>query len=225
MSAPARDGGRLGVLWTSHRASTKLASAAIEGAQDLAVTAATQIARHPPYVDGPGEAEYANLKAGGVRLPGVAPPIAAVAENGEPPDVDVDAFRHVDVDVPERRDNRYRRLPLIHGGVAEIEVEVPEDAGGEGPPAQPEAPAPHDMAQKGRGETGRPAARVGRLRQRVRKVIVQMRQLAGDRGPQRCGPRARRTPRASAGQRPYGPAAGRPPARDQRLTRAARHHP
>jgi hypothetical protein len=142
MSAPARDGGRVGVLWTSHRASRKLASAVIEGEQDLAVTAATQIARHPPYVDRPGEAEYANLNARGVRLPGVASPIAAVAEHGEFPDVDVDAFRHVDVDVPERRENRYRRPPLIHGGVAEIEVEVTEDAGREGPLAQPEPPAP-----------------------------------------------------------------------------------
>ena len=98
------------------------------------------------------------MNARGVRLPGVAPPVPAVAENGEPSNVDVDAFRHIDVDVPERGHNVYRRPPLIHGGVAQIEVEISEGTSGKGPPAQPELPAPHDMTQQRRGKTGGPAA-------------------------------------------------------------------
>ena len=78
----------------------KRTPAVIERAQDLAVTAIAEIAWHSPDVDGPGKAEYPNMNARGVRLPCVATPIAAVAENREPPHVDVDAFRHVDIDVP-----------------------------------------------------------------------------------------------------------------------------
>ena len=49
------------------------------------------------------------------------------------------------------------RLLGVHGGVAEVEVEIPEGTRGEGPPPQPEPSAPHDMTQQGRRETGRPA--------------------------------------------------------------------
>jgi len=163
----------------------KLAAAVMERPQDLTVTAAAHIARHPPHVDGPGQAEYANVNARGVRLAGVAPPIPAVAENGEPANVDVDAFRHIDIDVPGRRQNVYRRPPLINGGVAQIEIEISEGTSGKGPPAQPEPPAPHDMTQQRRGKTSGPAARTGRLDQCFRQVILQMRQLPGDPGPQR----------------------------------------
>src|ERR1700727_1833725 len=148
--------------------------AVIERAQDLAVTAVAEIAWHSPNIDGPGKAEYPNMNARGVRLPRVATPIAAVAENRKPPDVDVDAFRHVNIDVPERRQNGYLCLPRIHGGVAEIEVEIPEGARGECPPPQPEASAPHDMTQQSSGESGRPTARIGRLHQRVGQVILQL---------------------------------------------------
>jgi hypothetical protein len=41
------------------------------------------------------------------------------------------------------------------------------------------------MTQQRRGKTGGPAARTGRLNQCLRQVILQMRQLSGDPGPQR----------------------------------------
>src|SRR5580692_8637315 len=167
------------------RLAGKRPPAVIERAQDLAVTAIAKIAWHSPNIDGPGEPEYPDMNARGVRLPCVVTPIAAVAENREPPDVDVDAFGHVNIDVPEGGETGYLCLPRIHGGVAEIEVEVPEDARGEGPPPQPEPSAPHDMAQQGHGETGRPAARTGRLHQRVGQVILEMREFTCDTGPQR----------------------------------------
>lgn len=162
-----------------------LAPAVMELVHDLTVTAAAHVARHPPHVDGPGKAEYANINDRGVRLPGVAPPIPAVAENGKPSNVDVDTFRHIDIDIPERRQYVYHRPPRIHGGVAQIEVEISEGTSGKGPPAQPELPAPHDMTEQRRGITGGPAARTGRLSQCLRQVILQMGQLPVDPGPQR----------------------------------------
>ena len=106
------------------------------------------------HVDCPGKAEHADLESLGVRAVGVAPPVPAVAEDGDSADIDVDAFRHVDIGVSERREYRHRRRPLIDGGVAQIEVEISEGAGGEGPTAQPEPTASRDMTQQGRGEPG-----------------------------------------------------------------------
>jgi hypothetical protein len=130
----------------------------VERENDLAVGAVAQIVRHPPDVDGPGEPDDPNMNARGVRLPGVATPVAPVAEDGQPVYVDVDAFWHIKVDVPERRQHGDRRLLPIHGGVAEIEVEIPADAGGHRRPAQPEPPAPHHATPQGGAETGRPTA-------------------------------------------------------------------
>jgi hypothetical protein len=60
-----------------------------------------------------------------------------VTEHGDPAGVDVDAFRHVDIDVAECRDNGHRCLPVVDRDLAQIEVEIGETADGEGPPAQP----------------------------------------------------------------------------------------
>jgi hypothetical protein len=51
----------------------KLAPTVMERAQDLAVTAAAHIARHPPHVDDPGKAEYANMNARGSGCPASRP--------------------------------------------------------------------------------------------------------------------------------------------------------
>ena len=39
---------------------------------DIAIAAATHIVRHPPYIDCPGQAEYANMNGGGVPAAGIA---------------------------------------------------------------------------------------------------------------------------------------------------------
>lgn len=106
-------------------------------AEDIAITAIAHIVRHPPYVDCPGKAEYANMNGRGVRAADVATPVPAVTEDGDSAHVDVNAFRHVDIDVTERRENCDRRPPLLDRGFAQVEVEISEGAAGEGPPAQP----------------------------------------------------------------------------------------
>ena len=73
----------------------------------------------------------------GVRAAGVAAPVPVMPEDRDPADVDVDAFRHVDIGVAERREDGHRRLPVVDGGFPQVEVEIAEDAGGDGPPAQP----------------------------------------------------------------------------------------
>ena len=88
--------------------------------------------RHPPHIDRPGKAEYANMNGRGVRAPGIGAPVPAAAEDGQSADIDVDTFRHVDIDVPERRQNRHRRPLPIDGGVAQIEVKVSEGTAGQG---------------------------------------------------------------------------------------------
>ena len=109
----------------------------VKFAEDIAIAAATHIVRHPPYVDCPGEAEYANMNGGGVRAARIAAPVPAVAEDSDSAHVDVNAFRHVDINVTERRENRHCRPPPVDRGFAEVEVEISEGAGGDGPPAQP----------------------------------------------------------------------------------------
>ncbi len=81
----------------------KLPPTVFQPAEDLAVTAAAQIVRNPPYVDRASNAQYPDTHAWCVRTAGVAAPIAAVAEDCQSGDIDVHAFRHVDVDVTERR--------------------------------------------------------------------------------------------------------------------------
>src|SRR6202023_2962989 len=99
----------------------KLAPAVVKFAEDIAVAAAAHIVRHPPYVDCPGKAEYANTNDRGLQAADVAAPVPAVAEDGDSADVDINAFWHIDIDVTERRENRHRRPPLIHRGFAQIE--------------------------------------------------------------------------------------------------------
>ncbi len=120
----------------------------------------------------------------GIQAANVASPVPAVAEDGESAHVDVNAFRHVDVDVTERRENRHGGLPLIDRGFAQVEVEISEGAAGQGPPAQPEPPAARDMAEQGRRETGGPAARSGCLNEDLGQFIVDTRQFPADPGPQ-----------------------------------------
>ena len=98
----------------------------VKFAEDIAIAAATHIVRHPPYVDCPGEAEYANMNGGGVRAAGIAAPVPAVAEDSDSAHVDVNAFRHVDINVTERRENRHCRPPPVDRGFAEVEVEISE---------------------------------------------------------------------------------------------------
>jgi hypothetical protein len=61
---------------------------------------------------------------------------------------DGNAFRHVDIDVTERRESRHWRPPLADRGFAEVEVEISEGAGGDGPPAQPQPPGSGDMTKQ-----------------------------------------------------------------------------
>jgi hypothetical protein len=120
----------------------------------------------------------------GVRAVGVAAAVPAVAEDGEPGDVDVHSFRHVDVDVGERGQDRDYRPLLVDGGVAQVEVEVGEGTGGHGPPAQPETPAPRDMTEHGYGEPGRLAARAGRPQHGLGQVLLDLRELLPELGAQ-----------------------------------------
>ncbi len=156
----------------------------VKFAEDIAIAAAAHIVRYPPYIDCPGEAEYANMNGGSVRAAGVAAPIPAVAEDSDTAYVDVNAFRHVDIDVTERRENRHCRPPLVDRGFAEVEVEISEGAGGDGPPAQPQPPASGDMTKQGRREPGGPAARAGYLNEDLGRVVLDTRQLSADPGPQ-----------------------------------------
>ena len=87
-------------------------------------------------------------------MPAVAPPVPAVTEEGEAADVDVDAFRHVDVDSAEGREDGDGRLRKVDGGFAQIEVEVTEGGGRHGPPVEPEPSAPRHVTEQGRGEAG-----------------------------------------------------------------------
>ena len=113
----------------------------------------------------------------GVGAVSVEAPVPAVAKKADSADVDVDAFRHIDIDVPERRQNGHRALPVVDRDVAQVEVEIPETAGSDGIPAQSQPTAPDDVAEQGRCVPGRPAARPGRRDEDIGQVFVKTRQF------------------------------------------------
>src|SRR5690349_10936608 len=159
-SAPrAFSGGKMRRLGEGRRAGSgrKLALAVFNLTEDLAVVAA-HVVRHPPDVDGAEDAERADVDGRGVRMSAVAPPVPAVAEEGEAADVHVDTLRHVDVNVAEGGEDGDGRLRKVDGGFAQIEVEVAEGGGRDRPLVEPEPPAPRHMTEQGRGEAGRLAA-------------------------------------------------------------------
>ncbi len=136
--------GQLGASWGSSRPAISCGESAwavLKCVEDIAVATVVQIVRYPPYVDCPGHADYAHMNGWGSRAASVAAPVPAVAEDGKSADGDGDAFRHVEIDVPERRQNRHRGPALIDAGVTQIEVEISEGTGGQGPSAQPEPTA------------------------------------------------------------------------------------
>jgi hypothetical protein len=120
----------------------------------------------------------------GVWAAGVAAPVPAVAEDSDSADVDVNAFRHIDIGVTERCDNGHRCLPVIDGGFTQVEVEISEDTGGQCPPVQPEPPAPHDTTEQGRREAGGLAARTGCLQEDLGQVFLDTRQFPAEPGLQ-----------------------------------------
>jgi hypothetical protein len=164
----------------------KLALTAFKLAEDIAVAAVVHIVRHPPYVDRPGEAEYADVNSGGVRETGVAAPVAPMAEASDAADVDIHAFRHIDVDIAERRENGHRSLPAIDRCFTQIQVEIPESAGGDCLPAQSQPATSPDMAEQGRRETGGLAARTGCCQEELGQIFPGTRQLPAGPGPQGC---------------------------------------
>jgi hypothetical protein len=103
-----------------------------------------------------------------------------VAKDGQTADVDVDAFRHVDIDVPEDRHDRHCRPLLIDSGSAQIEVKISEGAGGDSPPAQPEPPAPGNMAKQRRSKARRLAPRADWLNEYLGQVVLHLCQFPGD---------------------------------------------
>ena len=116
----------------------------------------------------------------GVRATDVASPVPAVAENGKAADVDIDTFRHVDIDVPEGRHHRHCCLLLLDSGIAQVEVEIAEGTGGDGSSAQPEPSTPVDVAKQGRSEAGRLASRVGLLHEYLGQIFLHPCQITGD---------------------------------------------
>lgn len=70
----------------------------------------------------------------GVGAVSLEAPVPAVAKQADPADVDVDALWHIDIDVSERREDSHRGLPVVDRDVAQVEVEIRETAGGDGPP-------------------------------------------------------------------------------------------
>ena len=160
----------------------KLALALFELAEDVAVIA-VHIVRHAPYVDCPEAAECANVNGRGIRPADVAPPLAAVTEDGDSADVDVNALRHIYIDVTEGHEDGHGRLRMVDRGFAQIEVEVSQDSGGDGPPAQSQPAAPHDVTEQGCAEAGGFAARTGYLRGNLRQVYLDTRQLPSETSP------------------------------------------
>ena len=113
----------------------KLALAALKLAEDVAIAGVPHVLRHPPDVNCSDKPENANMNGRGVGAVSIAAPVPAVAHEADPADVDVDPFWHIDVDIPECRENGHRGLPLVDRDVAQVEVEIRETAGGQGPPA------------------------------------------------------------------------------------------
>src|SRR5258708_38481861 len=117
--------------------------------------------RHPPYVDRRKAASCENVNGRRVRGADILPPLAEVAEDRDSADLDINPFWHVDIDVPEGQQDGRGRARLVDGGFAQIEVQVAEGGGCEGPAAKSQPPAPHDMTEHGRGEAGPRTTRTG----------------------------------------------------------------
>src|SRR5258708_19886889 len=120
--------------------------------------------RHPPYVDRRKTASCASVNGRRVRGADILPPLAEVAEDRDSADLDIIPFWHVDIDVPEGQQDGRGRARLVDGGFAQIEVQVAEGGGCEGPAAKSQPPAPHDMTEHGRGEAGPPTTPTGARR-------------------------------------------------------------
>lgn len=161
----------------------ELTLALFELAEDLAVTS-VHIVGHPPHIYGPAAAEYANVNGWGVGADDVAPPVTVVTEDGQPADVDVDALRHIDIGVTADREDGHGGVRLVDGGFTQVEIEVAEDAGREGPPAQPEPSAADHTPEYGGGESGRLAGGTGRLTEDLRQIFLDRLQFPADAGPE-----------------------------------------
>jgi hypothetical protein len=145
--------------------------------EDVAIAGVPHILRDPPDINRPDKAEGANMNGRGVGAVSVEAPVPAVAKEADSTDVDVDAFWHIDIDVSERCENGYRGLPVVDRDVAQVEVEIPEAAGGDGLPAQSHPTAPDDVTEQGRCKPGRLAARPGRRDEDIGQVFFKTRQF------------------------------------------------
>jgi uncharacterized protein (TIGR02246 family) len=103
-------------------------------ADDVAVSA-PRVTRHAPDVNCRTAASGPNANYRRVCASNVPPSVPEVAKNGDPADLDVDVFRHVDIDVPAGEQEGYGRARLIHHRIAEVEVQIAEDRRATGPPA------------------------------------------------------------------------------------------
>ena len=107
-----------------------------------------------------------------------------MTENGHPGDVDAHALGHVDVRVAERHEQGHGGLWPVDGSLTQIQVQIAEGAGGQGPLPQPERPAPRDMTEQGRGEARWLTARAGHGRGARGQVFLEARQFPADTGPE-----------------------------------------
>jgi hypothetical protein len=64
--------------------------------------------------------------------------------------------------------------------VAQVEVEIRETAGRDGPPAQSQPTTPDDVTEQGRGKPGGLAARPGRRDEDIGQVFFKTRQFRAD---------------------------------------------
>ncbi len=116
----------------------------------------------------------------GVGAVSVEAPVPAVAKEANSTHVDIDAFWHIDIDVSKRSENGHRGLPVVDRYVAQVEVEIPETAGGHGLPAQSHPTAPDDVTEQGRCKPGRLAARPRRRDEDIGQVFFKVRQFRGN---------------------------------------------
>jgi len=108
----------------------KLALAALKLAEDVAIAGVSHVLRHPPDVNCSDKPENANMNGRGVGAVSVAAPIPAMAGEADSADVDVDPFWHIDVDIPERRENGHRGLALVDRDYSLLTVAVRDAHGG-----------------------------------------------------------------------------------------------
>jgi len=163
--------------WLSVLAASARKLTRVKLPEDVSIAGVPHVLRHSPDINRPGKAEGADMDGRGVGAVSVEAPVPAVAEKADSADVDVDAFRHIDIDVPERCQNGHRALPVVDRDVAQVEVEIPETAGSDGIPAQSEPTAPDDVAEQGRCIPGRLAARPGRRDEDIGQVFFKTRQF------------------------------------------------